>query len=127
MDRQAVARAERRRQAVEALESERARADALQEQLRTIVAELEGAAIDEAIFSSMAPEDVAVVRPALYGVEPELEDTWADLDWHSPEDAEEDAEGADQEAEISRLEEEIAGSIRRQQAFERYLDALGEI
>ena len=47
MDRQAIARAQRRRQATDALEFERARADALRERLETIVAELDGAAIDE--------------------------------------------------------------------------------
>jgi len=110
---------------MEALEFERARADALREQLETIVVELEGAAIDESIFASMAPEDVEVVRLALHGHEPEEPDeAWAEVDWHSP--AEEDEpDAAEHEEEIVRLQEEIAASRARQQAFERYLAALG--
>ena len=58
VDREAIARAERRRQALEALEFERARAAALRERLEAIVAELDGPALDAAIFARLAPEDV---------------------------------------------------------------------
>jgi hypothetical protein len=127
VDRQAIARAQRHRQAMEALEFERARADALREQLETVVGELEGAALDESIFASMAPEDVAVVREALHGAEPEEPDeAWAALDWHSP-DAEAEQDPAEHEEEIARLQDEIAASRARQQAFERYLAALGGV
>ena len=121
MDREAIARAERRRQAQEALEFERARAAALRERLGSIVAELDGPGVDEAVFAQLAPEDVAVVRGALQAEEAdsvdsfevELEDTRAEhVAWL--------------EEEIVRLQEEIAASNRQQQALERYLDALGQ-
>lgn len=120
MDRKAIARAERRRQALEALEFERARAAALRERLGSVVAELDGPALDEAVFAQLAPEDVALVRPALqsdaddpvHELEVELEDARAERT-------------AWLEEEIVRLGEEIVGSGDRQLAFERYLEALG--
>jgi hypothetical protein len=120
-----MARAQRRRQAVEALEFERARAEALEEQLETIVAELDGPALDEDVFAAMAPEDVAIVRPALFGEEPEpIEEPedWA-LEWHEA-TADPPPDPAEQEAEVARLQEEIDESRRRQEALGRYLAAL---
>ena len=120
VDRESIARAERRRQALEALEFERARAAALRERLESIVAELDGPAIDEGVFAQLAPEDVEVVRPALQGDEPEpVESFEVELDDPRAEHA------AWLEEEIVRLQEEIASSSERQQAFERYLEALG--
>ena len=120
MDRESIARAERRRQALEALEFERSRADALRERLEAIAAELDGPSIDEAIFAQLAPEDVEVVRPALRSDGGEVLDASEDeLDDPRAEHA------AWLEEEIVRLQEEIAASSGRQQAFERYLDALG--
>ena len=119
VDRETIARAERRRQALEALEFERARATALRERLEAVVVELEGPALDEAAFAQMTPADVEVVRPALQSVDAE------------PTDSEPEAENGREatiawlEEEIARLDEELASSSRRQQAFERYLDALG--
>jgi hypothetical protein len=119
VEREAIARAERRRQALEALEFERARAAALRERLESIVVELEGPALDEAAFAQMTPADVEVVRPALQSVDAE------------PPDPDPEAENEREttiawlEEEIARLDEELASSSRRQQAFERYLDALG--
>ena len=121
VDRESIARAERRRQALEALEFERARAAALQERLEAIVGELDGPAIDEAIFAQLAPEDAEVVRPALQSDDAELLDPLeVELDDPRAEHA------AWLEEEIVRLQEEIASSGGRQQAFERYLEALGE-
>jgi len=120
VDRGAIARAERRRQALEALELERARAEALRERLEAIVAELDGPALDEAVFAQLPPEDVEVVRPALQADEP-----------LPPEEEGEEAaaERAERvawlEEELERLRGELAGSASRQRAFERYLDALG--
>jgi hypothetical protein len=120
VDRESIARAERRRQALEALEFERARAAALRERLESIVGELDGPAIDEAVFAQLTPEDVAVVRPALQSddVEP-VESFEIELD-----EAESDATTWLEE-EVARLQEELASSSGRQQAFERYLEALG--
>ena len=120
MDRESIARDGRRRQALEALEFERARASALRERLEAIVVELHGAAVDEAVFARMTPEDVMLVRPALQAEEPEpaesLEDVLEDT-------ASEQA--AWLEEEIVRLQGELASSSRREEAFERYLDELG--
>jgi hypothetical protein len=120
VDRQSIVRAERRRQALEALEFERARAAALRERLESIVAELDGPALDEAVFAQLAPEDVEVVRPALQGGEAEpVESLEIELD---------DTESDNRtwlEEEVVRLQEEIASSGGRQQAFARYLEALG--
>jgi hypothetical protein len=129
MDRQAIARAQRRVLALEALEFERARAAALRERLETMIAELEGPAIDEAIFAGMTPEDVAVVRPTVQALE--LEPVLSEEEWLAdepgPAEPEPDSDAAleEQELEIARLQEEIASSLGHQRAFERYLEALG--
>jgi uncharacterized protein (DUF2236 family) len=120
VDREAIARAERRRQALEALEFERARAVALRERLEAIVAELDGPALDAAIFARLAPEDVEIVRAALQSDEVEPAEA---LDGELDDPREE--QKAWLEEELVRLEEELASSDGRQQAFERYLDALG--
>ena len=125
MDRVAIARAERRRQAADELEFERDRAVALREQIARLVLELEGPRVDEEVFAQLAPEDVELVRPALQGG-PAIEGDEAE--WLDPEEPwrDEEAERAELEAEIVRLEQEIAASNRRQEAFERYLATLGE-
>ena len=122
MDRESIARAERRRQAIEALEFERARAAALRERLEAVVVELDGPAIDAAVCAERSPDDVEIVRPALQSDEGEPVDSFEiDLEGGDPQ-AEHTAW---LEAEIARLEQEIAASGRRQQAFENYLEALG--
>jgi hypothetical protein len=130
VDREAMARAQRRRQALDALEFERARGEALREQLETVIGETDGAALDEAIFASMAPEDVAVVREALYGPEPddagESDEAWTDADWLAPEEDDPALELAERESEIERLRGELAASRQRESALERYLEALAE-
>ncbi|HEY7537771.1 MAG TPA: hypothetical protein VH721_07265 [Gaiellaceae bacterium] len=130
MDREAMARAQRRRQALDALEFERARGEALREQLETVIGETDGAALDEAIFASMAPEDVAVVREALCGPEPddagESDEAWTDADWLAPEEDDPALELAERESEIERLRGELAASRQRESALERYLEALAE-
>jgi hypothetical protein len=130
VDRLAIARAERRRQATDELEFERDRATALQEQLERIVLELEGPALDAEVFAKMDPEDVELIRGAIQGgSEMELEDLDDELlegdeGGHDTEEwAAEQREA--HEAEIVRLQAEIAASERRQQALERYLEALG--
>jgi hypothetical protein len=120
VDREAIARTERRRQALEALEFERARAAALRERLEAIVAELDGPALDDAIFARLAPEDVEIVRAALQSDEADPAEA-VDAELEDPREEQK----AWLEEEIVRLEEEIASSDGRQQAFERYLNALG--
>lgn len=131
MDRDAIARGQRRRQAEEALEGERDRMVILEEQIEDLVTELLGSRIDDEAFAAMPPEDAETVR-ALLDPQPEYE-----LDEEWPEGGDETAEEdpapepepedptEEIEAEISRLESEIAISRQRQQALERYLEALG--
>ena len=125
MDRLAIARAERRRQATEELEAERGRADQLRDEVTRLVVELEGPSLDDEIFARLEPEDVEVVRSSLQD-NTAIEDE--DGEWLDADDPWRDAETqrAEVEAEIVRLEAEIAVSNRRQQAFERYLAALGD-
>src|SRR5438128_1534649 len=82
VDRDAIAREQRRRQAQEALEFERDRASSLEEQVEAIVAELEGPRIDEETLATMAPEDVEVVRAALLldGDREGSEDEWPEIE-----------------------------------------------
>ena len=126
VDVEAIARAQRRRLAQEALEFERDREAVLREQLEAVVAEVEGPRIDEEAFARMAPEDAELVRAilasGLEGEDPDLdpEDEWYDI----PETDEPEAESF--EDEVRRLEEELAESRRLQQALTSYLDAVGD-
>jgi hypothetical protein len=137
VDRVAIARGERRRQVAEELEAERDRAELLREEVNRLALELEGPAIDEEVFAKMPAEDVELIRAAVQdgpSVEREsLDEDWLDFgDAETPEEEEPDDDEqlvaelrAEQEAEIVRLQEEIVVSERRQQALQRYLDALG--
>jgi hypothetical protein len=121
VDRDALARAGRRRQVLEALEFERERETALVQQLEHTLAEAEGARLDEPVFAGMAPEAVEIVRETFQGPQEELEDEEFFLE------REEFGEEPDPEAveeEIARLEQQLADCRRRQQAFERYLSGL---
>lgn len=120
-----MARNQRRRLIGEAVELEQAREAALLEQLEETVAELEGARIDEEAFARMTPGDADVVRTVLAGQNPgeEIPEEEPGEDWLAPE-ADPEAEIQELLAEITRLDEEIARSRRRRDAFERYVDAL---
>jgi hypothetical protein len=123
VERDAIARERRRRQALELLEFEQEREAALREQLDELITEQHGSEVDDSAFASMSPEDVKVVREALVGSDdpPEVDEVEAALsEW--PEETTDDAD--DVEAEIARLEAELAECRRRQQSFERYLEAL---
>ena len=130
MELREIARSQRRRQAVEALEYERDREAALRGQLEETATELEGPSVDEETFAGMDPEDVAIVRETLHESDQAFEVTfageegedWLDefrLDGESPEDQREERLG-----EVARLEGEIKDSRRRQEALERYIEAL---
>lgn len=122
VDRQAMAREQRRRQVLQALEFERDREAALVDQLHEVVAETEGSLVDEAAFAKMNPEDVALVRDALAtaAVDDEDDDPFA---FETFDEADDDDSSSEEE--IARLEDEIARGRSRQRAYERYLDALG--
>jgi hypothetical protein len=123
VDRDALGRAQRRRLALEALEFERERVTSLEEQVGAIIAEVEGPRIDEETFARMAPEDVDVVRRAFRPEEPAADEDWLELVGEPPEDDAPEPED-DPEEEIARLQQEIAASRRRQEALERYIEAL---
>jgi hypothetical protein len=130
VDRDAIARAQRRRQAEDALEVERDRMAMLEAQIEEFVTELIGTRIDDEAFATMPPEDVETVRAVLDPrPEYELDDEWLEPEGETAEDdpapEAEDPE-AEIEAEITRLESEIAVSRQRQQALERYIEALDE-
>ena len=130
MDREAIARGQRRRAAEEALEVERDRMEMLEGEIEDLIAQLHGGAIDEAAFATMQPDDVETVRELL-GPQPdfEVDEEWVPNEHDTFEEAaepelEEDPT-AELEEEISRLESEIEVAKQRRQALERYLEALG--
>lgn len=118
MDRDAIARGQRRRQVEEARAEEQGRELVLSERLEEVVTEQEGARVDAEAFVRMEPEDVALVRELL-----EIPSFPEDDEDAGEYDTGEDAE-AEAEAEIARLQSEIAESRRRQLAYQRYVDAL---
>jgi hypothetical protein len=121
VDREAIARGERRRRIEEALDEERGREEALVERVAEVVTEEEGNRIDERAFARMDSEDVALVREALE--EPSVFDVGEeDTDFLALERDEDDRTEAEEE--IARLQAEIAASKRRRLAYERYLEAL---
>jgi hypothetical protein len=123
VDRESIARGERRRRIEEALDEERGREEALVERLAEVVTEGEGTRIDEQVFARMDPADVALVREALE--EPSAFDVVEEqVDFLALERDEDDQAEAEAEAEIARLQAEIAASQRRRLAYERYLEAL---
>ena len=120
MDRDAIARSQRRRQVEEARADEHSRELALTERLEEVVTEREGARVDTEAFSRMTPEDVALLQevletPVFLEDPDETGDDDTDLDPAVDEEA---------EAEIARLQSEIAKSRRRQLAYQRYVEAL---
>jgi hypothetical protein len=123
VDRDAIARDQRRRQIEEALDDERGREAALVHRLEEVVVEEEGSRVDEAVFARMQPEDVEVVREALGDLPPfDEEDDGVEGHDYFSEGIDLDEDGVDEE--IARLQGEVAASQRRQLAFRRYLEAL---
>jgi hypothetical protein len=121
VDRDAIARGRRREQALEALQFERDREQALVDQIASVVLEEEGPRVDAEAFGRMDPADLEIVR----GV---LDDSgWAFDEEEPGSEADDDggvADDAGEEDEIARLEGELAGCRHRQRALERYMDAL---
>jgi hypothetical protein len=130
VDREAIARAQRRRQASESLQFERERSSGLQEQIDILVVELEGPRVDEEAFAKMPSEDAELARsllaPAEGPAEDADEDEWLIFGDDAPGDEEIDAR-EEAEEEIARLQDEIEASRRRQDALERYIEALATL
>ena len=125
MDRDTIARRQRRKQIQLVLDDERAREAVLAERLDEIVTEAEGPRLDARILERLDAEDAALVRevldPALPHDEDEDEAEGFVLAVESDASEEDDVDD-----EIARLHGEIADSQRRQQAYRRYLDALDD-
>jgi hypothetical protein len=126
VDRDALARAVRRAQAVEALEFERERETELRRQVADVVLEQDGDRLDAAAFAGLDDDEVRRVRAALGHVDPDdaqededpfTDEVYVELDF----DEEPDEEPED---ETLRLEREIEESRRTQAALERFIAAL---
>ncbi len=109
MDREAVARARRREQALENLEFERERETALAGQLGEVLIEAHGWRSDRELLSQLEPEQARALRDAAFEALPPDESQVAEL-----------------EEEIVRLEGELEECGLRQRAYERYLEVLGD-
>jgi hypothetical protein len=122
VDREAIARRQRRRQVAEALDEEREREAALVARVEEVVVETDGPAIDEQVLPQLEPDDAAVVRELLQEHSPFDDDEGEDLEFLSEDGDAFEEDGVDEE--LARLEGEIADSQRRQLAYQRYLEAL---
>lgn len=124
-----MARASRRRQALDALAFEAEREAKLAEQLEDVVAEADGARLDERLFAALEPGDDALVRSSMGASD---DAAWEDLPTSDEafvvfDDEEDETDtAAELEAEIERLREELRVCRERQAALRRYLDALGK-
>lgn len=123
MDTDAIVRARRRQQALDALEFERDRETALLEQIDEVLTELDGPRIDAAAFARMEADEVQLVRETLDPSHVTLEQDRLELEGESP------AESArlrreEQEAERLRLLDLVAECRRCQKALESYIQAL---
>jgi hypothetical protein len=127
MDHAEIARTNRRRQVLEALTFERAREAALQEQLETTATELEGPEVDARVFAKLASEDAEIVRSALGEPDDDSPVGETDEEWLVDEEETPELEREELLAELARLEEEMADSRRRQEAFQRYLAAIADL
>lgn len=131
MDRDAIARERRRREAVEAIEFEQEREAVLRDQIEAIVLEGERERVDGEALARLDPADAAVVREILGDdgddvTEHDDADDWESdfVDLDDEPDAEDDSDSMADE--IGRLQGEIAESQRRQQALARFVSALEE-
>lgn len=123
MDTDAIVRARRRQQALDALEFERDRETALLEQIDEVLTELDGPRIDAEAFARMEPDDVELVRETLDPSSVAPEEEWLELEGESPAESAR-LRGEDQEAERLRLVELVAECRRCQKALESYIQAL---
>ena len=113
MDRDAIARARRRREFEETLDDERSREAALRDQIELVVTEEEGTRIDRELLELLEPGEAALL---------------ADL-FRAPEGGDDlDSDGDDDEPdadEVARLSREIEDSRARQRALEHAVQLLG--
>lgn len=122
MDVDGIVRTRRREQVRDALEFERDREAALDDQLADVLAELEGSRIDDAAFATMTPEDAAIVLDVLDPGHAEPVDEFDYAGQPVTESADEIRR--EHEDERARLEDVLEESRARQRALEAYLAAL---
>jgi hypothetical protein len=124
VDREAIARRQRRRQVAEALEEEREREAALVARVEEVVVGADGPRVDEQVLPQLDPDDASVLRELLEEQSPF--DEGDDVEFLSEDGGgfEEDGFEEDVDEELARLGDEIADSQRRQLAYQRYLEAL---
>lgn len=115
MDRDAIARARRRREFEEALEEERAREAALRDQIELVVAEEEGARIDRELLELLEPDEAALLAD-LFTASAGGDEDEDDLEWEAETEPEDEA---------ARLLEEVEQSRVRQRALEHAAQLLG--
>ncbi|MGL6278775.1 MAG: hypothetical protein ACRC50_04370 [Gaiella sp.] len=118
LDRDAIARARRRRELEEALVDETERELALREQVEAIVLEAEGPRIDAALRAALSPEDVDVLAEVLAGDDAATaEAAWED-EWEL------EVEPLDLDAALARLGAEIDACAARRDALTRAIALL---
>lgn len=125
VDTDAIVRARRRQEALEAVEFEQGRETALLDQINEVLVELDGPRIDADAFARMEPEDVELVRATLQPTQFTPEEEWLELEGDPPARVER-LRRAELQAEQLRLRQSIAECRHRQNALERYIEALGE-
>ena len=109
MNRDEVARARRRQEALDSLDFEREREAAFRSRLEPSVRDADAWRVDEAALARIPDEDRETLREIGFTQPRPPEDALARL-----------------EAQINQLEAQIADSQRRQRAFEAYARALEE-
>jgi hypothetical protein len=107
MNREDIATTRRRQEALDSLEFEREREEALTSQLEPVIRDAEAWRADVHAFRHMSAEDVETLRRIGFALEAPQEDARARL-----------------ETKIAELQGMIEDSRSRQRAFERYADAL---
>jgi hypothetical protein len=102
-----IARARRRQEALDSLEFEQQREQALRRRLEPVIRDAEAWRADEVALARVAPEDAATLSEIGFVQGRPADDSLGRL-----------------EAQITQLQEQIADSQRRQRAFEAYAKAL---
>ncbi len=109
---------------------EQDRESVLAQQIEELLAEREGAAMDARLFAQMTADEARLVESALGLVDARSGEEWSDLeeddDDPTPADGESEDDADEFEAELARLQTEIAASHQVQAALRRYLELLAE-
>lgn len=125
MEREALIRARRRRQALEAIDDEQSRVAALEEQIEAILAESSGGDLDEAVLGRLEPRDQELVREALgLGLEEAVEDEEHPFAGFAFGDEDPPVDEDWLEEELVRLQTELGLARERQGALARYVELL---